>query len=73
MSIVEVTNMNLTNDQLWLLILEQQLQNAKAFEWRCTRRVHEADRQLIEAQGEVARLINEIESRRAEMLKRRCV
>ncbi len=70
---VAVENMNLSTDQLYLLILEQALQNAKIHQRRCVGRVNEADLALHEAQNEVYRLTNEIEFRRAEMLKRGCV
>ncbi len=70
---MEVTELNLTTDQLYLLILEQQLQNAELYERRCARRANEADVALQDAMSETVRLTTEIEFRRAEMLKRRCV
>ncbi len=65
--------MNLTPEQLYILLMEQTLDNARLHEARCRRRFHAAEDDLIAAAKAVTALHNQIEGRRQEMLKRGCV
>ena len=63
----------MTSEQLYILLMEQTLDNARLHEARCRRRFNEAKDNLIDAQDAVERLSHQIEGFRQEMLKRRCI
>lgn len=63
----------MSQEELYILLMEQTLRNARDHEARCRRRFHDARENLIQAQDSVEKLSAEIEGFRNEWLKRRCV
>ena len=63
----------MTPEQLYILLMEQTLDNARINEARCRRRLDNAQVNLSDAQESVMRLRHQIEGFRQEMLKRGCV
>ena len=61
----------MTQEELYLLLMEQTLRNAKDHEARCRRRMEAAREDWCEAEDAVVVLAGEVEGFRHEMLKRR--